>query len=81
VAGFGTLGSSGAGNQHYFPSLCQRMESMATLVNIDSRGGVVGSRFDYHRHVGLLTGDAFEVPRGRGRQSDVSQVNQCLIET
>jgi len=32
-AGVGTLGLSGAGNQRYFPSLCQRMASMATLVN------------------------------------------------
>jgi len=30
-AGVGTLGSSGAGNQRYFPSLRQRMASMATL--------------------------------------------------
>jgi len=60
-AGVGTLGSSGAGNR----------------ANVDSRGGFVGSRFDCHRHVGVLTGDAFEVLRGRDRQFGVSQVIQC----
>lgn len=32
-AGVGTLGSSGAGNQRSFLSLCQRVASVATLVD------------------------------------------------
>jgi hypothetical protein len=53
----GTLVSAGAGNQRYFPSLCQQLVSMAALVNKSKyrkiRDSVVGSRFGYHRFVGL----------------------------